>query len=398
MHITKLHRMYILSFLFTLHISLSAYVNSTFLSNFISPLYVGIIYTVASIVTLFLFSESADILKHFGNRRLVITLLLINMASLLGLISSTDPYLIACSFVAFLVTNTMVFFCIDIFIEHFGNPETIGKTRGFYLTIISIAWVISPLITSILIGGSGGYQMIYTIAFIATAITTIGLILSVKKFSDSVYKKTPFLATYRYLKANRHMLAITILNFILQFFYAWMVVYTPLYLFEHLGFGWDKIGVIFTIMLVPFVIFDLPIGILIDKYHVSKRKLLYIGILIMSLSTMSIAFLGAGSIALWALVLFLTRTGAAILETTSEIYFFTHISESDAYLLGVFRDMTSLAYILGPLLATLVFIFFPFKYLFIILGAFILSGFYYIPKLKHNHENTDNYGLPNTNQ
>ncbi len=391
MRLTKLNRMYLLSFLFTLHISLSAYVNSTFLADVISPGYVGIIYTIASLVTLFLLSESADILKYFGNRKLAIALLLINMAALTGLIASNDPYIIGLSFIAFSVTNTLVFFCIDIFIEHFGDPATIGKTRGLYLTIGSIAWMISPLITSLLIGSGGSsYRVIYLISFIACAITALGLVFSIRKFTDSVYKKTPFLATYRYLKANHHMLAITIINFILQFFYAWMVVYTPIYLFEHLGFGWDQIGVMFTIMLAPFVIFDLPIGILIDKYHVSKRKLLYIGIGIMSIATFSIAFIGVESIALWALVLFLTRTGAAIVETTSEIYFFTHITESDAYLLGVFRDMSSVAYIIAPLIATLLFLFLPFKYLFIILSCIILAGLYYIPYLKYSHEPSKN--------
>jgi MFS family permease len=390
----KVNRMYILSFLFTLHISLSAYVNSTFLTGIISPVYVGLIYTIASVVTLVMFSESASILKYLGNRKLVIALLLINMIGLSGLILSSDPYIIGLSFIAFTVTNTLVFFCIDIFIEHFGNPLTIGKTRGLYLTIINIAWVMSPLITSFLITKEGGYRTIYLIALITTAVTTAGLVFSVRKFTDSVYEKTPFLATYRYLKTNRHILAITIINFILQFFFAWMVVYTPIYLHNTIGLGWDKIGIIFTFMLAPFVIFGLPVGMLIDKYHISKRKLLYIGTAIMSLSTLSIAFINTQSVALWALVLFLTRMGASIIETTSEVYFFTHITEKDAYLLGIFRDMTPLAYIIAPLIGTLIFTYLPFAYLFIILSGIVLCGMYYISHLKHNHEPT----LSNQNQ
>src|SRR5574343_531078 len=107
------------------------------------------------------------------------------------------------------------------------------------------------------------------------------------------------------------MMAVNIINFILQFFYAWMVVYTPIYLYEHMRFTWDSIGVIFTIMLAPFVIFGLPVGILIDKYHVKKRTLLYIGFVIISLATFMISFIESKDIALWALVLFLTRTGAS---------------------------------------------------------------------------------------
>ena len=387
--------MYILSFLFTLHISISAYVNSTFLTEFISEKYVGLIYTAGSLITLILLAKSSGILKRLGNRGLVMWLLVINMIALTGLITSVDPRVIAVSFIAFITTNVLTLFSIDIFIEHFGDPKTIGKTRGLYLTIISLAWMVSPLITALLIGSGGGYLAIYAIAFFVTALTTIGLSLSVRKFRDKSYRKTPFLETYRYLKTNKHMLAITLINFILQFFFVWMVVYTPIYLIEHLGFTWDQIGVVFTIMLAPFVIFGLPVGILIDKYHVKKRTLLAIGFVIMSISTLSIAYISTTSVALWALVLFTTRVGASIVEATSEIYFFTHVREEDAYLLGVFRDMTPVAYMVAPLLGSLVFIFLPFKSLFTILAIFVLAGLYYVTKLKHSHGPEL---IPNTNK
>jgi MFS family permease len=389
--ITKINRMYILSFLFTLHIALSAYVNSTFLSGIIDEKYVGILYTLASISTLLLLSKSANVLKYFGNRRLTLLLLLINMISLVGMITSKNPYIIGASFVAFVSTNTQILFCIDIFIEHFGNKKTVGKNRGLYLTIINLAWMASPMVAAFLITKEGGYKTIYILAFLTTIIMTIGLLLSVKTFKDRTYQKTPFLETYRYLKTNHHMLAITVINFILQFFYTWMVVYTPIYLYQHMGLGWNKIGIIFTIMLAPFVIFSLPIGVLVDKYHVKKRTLLYVGFVIIILSTLLIPTITTKSVLIWGAILFATRVGASIIETTSEIYFFTHIKEEEAYLLGVFRDMTPVAYIVAPLLSTIIFVFLPFKSLFIILSIILLAGFYYIPHLKHNHD----YGISN---
>lgn len=381
-----MNRMYVLSFLFTLHIALSAYINSTFLTRIISEKYVGILYTIASLATLLLLTKSVNLLKNFGNRKFILWSLMVNMISLAGMIVSKNPYVIGSAFIAMTATNTLVIFSIDIFIEHFGDPKTIGKTRGLYLTIINIAWMLCPLVTAFLMVKEGGYIAIYVLSFIATIIMAMGLFFSVRTFDDKKYKKTPFLETYNYLKTNHHMMAITMINFILQFFFALMVVYTPIYLYNHIGLNWDEIGVIFTIMLAPFVIFGLPVGILIDKYHIKKRTLLYIGILIMSISTLSISFITTKSIALWSLVLFMTRMGASITETTSEIYFFTHTGEEDTYLLSVFRDMTPVAYIIAPLIGTVILFFLPIKSIFAILGIIILSGFYYIPKLKHNHE------------
>ena len=386
--ISKIKRMYILSFIFTLHIALSAYINSTFLTGIIKETFVGILYTVSSLVTLFLLSKSVNMLKDLGNRRLTLTFLFFNMLSLVGLITSKNPYIIGTSFVIFTATNTLILFCIDIFIEHFSDPTKTGKTRGFYLTIVNIAWMLSPLITAFLITQEGGYKIIYLLAFLMVTIMTIGLLFSVKTFKDRTYNKAPFLETFRYLKTNKHLFSIVMINFLLHFFFAWMVVYTPIYLFDHMHFTWDQIGVIFAIMLVPFVILGLPIGILIDKYHVNKRKLLYIGFIIMIISTASITFISSISLALWALILFITRVGASIIETTGEIYFFSHVKDEDAYLLGIYRDMLPLAYIIAPLVATAVFLLLPFKFLFIVLGVVMMLGFYLIPKLKHNHENT----------
>lgn len=383
--------MYILSFLFSLHIALSAYINSTFLSEIFDVKFVGILYTISSIVTLLLLSKSANILKHFGNKKLTLILLLVNMLSIVEMITSKNPYIVGASFVAFVSTNTQILFCIDIFIEHFGNKKTIGKNRGLYLTIINLAWMASPLIASFLITKKGGYTTIYIVAFITTIIMTIGLLFSVKTFKDKTYKKTPFLETYKYLKTNSHMLAITMINFILQFFYAWMVVYTPIYLNENVGLSWGQIGIIFTIMLSPFVFLGLPIGILIDKYHIKKKTLLCIGFIIISISTYLIAGMTTKSILLWGLLLFTTRIGASIIETTSEIYFFSHIKEEETYLLSIFRDMNPVAYIIAPLISTFIFVFFPFKFLFIILSIVLLFGFYYITQLKNDSKLPDSY-------
>lgn len=388
---TKITRMYVLSFLFSIHIALSAYVNSTFLLNIISEKYVGILYTISSAITLILLTKSVNLLKYFGNRRFILVSLLVNMISLVGMITSKNAYVIGASFVALMATNTLVYLSIDIFIEHFGNPESIGKTRGTYLMIVNLAWMLCPLATSFLITKEGGYVSIYILSFIATIVMAIGLVFSVRKFEDKSYTKTPFIQTYKYLKENHHMLAITMINFILQFFFALMVVYTPIYLYEHIGFGWGQIGIIFTVMLAPFVIFGLPIGILIDKYHVRKRTLLYIGILIMSISTLSISYVTTLNVAIWAFILFMTRTGATIVEATGEIYFFTHTKEEDAYLLSVYRDMNPVAYIVAPLVGTLIFIFLPFKFLFTILAIIVLAGLYYIPHLKHNHSSAQTF-------
>lgn len=391
----KINKIYILAFLFSLHISISAYVNSTFLSEIVGEKYVGILYAISSFLILLLLSRSSYILGKIGNRKFVFILLLINMIAILGLITSPIPYIVSIAFILFQTTNTLVFFSLDIFIEHFEGKGVVGKSRGLYLTINNLAWILSPILTGFLISQAGGYKTIYTIALVAVIIMLAGLILSIKRFKDTKYTRKPFFDTYRFLEKNTHIFAINMIFFILQFFYVWMIIYTPIYLNEHIGLGWEKIGIIFTIMLLPFLLVSIPVGILIDKYNFSKRKILFLGICVAALATMSIPFIQKGTwIYAWAIALFFTRVGASIIETTSEIYFFSHVKEEDSNLLSFFRDMSPLAYLVGPLLGTAILSFINIRYMFFVLGAILLCALYYIPRLKHNHK----YEIPNPNK
>src|SRR3989339_1188469 len=102
----KIKRMYALSFIFTLHISISAYISSIFLTGIMKESFIGILYTIASLITLILLTKSSSILKNFGNKKSTIVFLLINIIALLGLITSSNPYIIGTSFILFTITNT----------------------------------------------------------------------------------------------------------------------------------------------------------------------------------------------------------------------------------------------------------------------------------------------------
>src|SRR3972149_2289795 len=105
----------------------------------------------------------------------------------------------------------------------------------------------------------------------------------------------------------------------------------------------------FTIMLLPFVIVQYPLGKLADK--IGEKELLNIGIIVMSFATLAIPFLGSANFFLWAGVLFLTRVGAAMVEAMTEIYFFKKINTEDSEVISFFRNTYPVAFIFAPLIA-----------------------------------------------
>lgn len=200
-------------------------------------------------------------------------------------------------------------------------------------------------------------------------------------FIDPKYKKISVKKTATFFVKNKNVSKIYLINLILKFFFAWMVIYTPIYLHHTLGLGWSQIGIIFTIMLLPFVILSYPLGRLSDT--MGEKQMLMWGFLIAALATLSIPFISTPTVWMFALTLFCTRVGAATIEVMSESYFFKSVSEENADAISFFRNTGPVSFIIAPLLAVPVLYYVPsFKYIFFVLGAIMLGGYLIVLKLQ----------------
>jgi hypothetical protein len=81
---------------------------------------------------------------------------------------------------------------------------------------------------------------------------------------------------------------------------------------------------------------------------------------------------------IWTGVLFLGRTGAAIVEDMSEIFFFKQVDGRNAGYMGFYRRMRPLAYIVGPLTASILLRLelVTLGGLFVVLAAVMFAGLY----------------------
>ena len=198
-----------------------------------------------------------------------------------------------------------------------------------------------------------------------------------RNFKDPVYIDTPFLKTFTKLKQKKNIYHIFIIRTLLQFFYSWMVIYTPIYLHKYIGLDWTIIGTIFSIMLLPFLLFQISLGTLADKKF-GEKEILNIGLILIALTTAILSFISPDATWwTWAGILFLTRTGASSIEIMTESYFFKKVDEKDADIISFFRMARPIAYIIGPALASLTIFLVDFRFIFLVLGVIMLSGLKY---------------------
>ncbi len=369
--------MYFIGFIFNLSYAIPTYINSTFLSKILTDggvpggeALVGIIYAAGSIGAIASFIEMPRILKRFGNLKTTLGLLAINLVSLIGMIMGGGPLAVVFSFILNFVAIALTNYTIDMFLESFSSNASTGKIRGTFLTSVNAAWLISPVIAPLILG-QDQYVNVYIVSALLL-VPTLGVVYAtLKKFQDPTYNRIPFWQSIGEIWTNRNMRGVLISQLFLQFFYAWMVIYMPIYLHETVGFEWTTIGIIFSIMLLPFVLIEAPLGRLADSKY-GEKEMLSIGFVIMAVCVFLIPFVTDHNAVVWATILFTSRIGAAMVEIMADTYFFKQVNAANAHLISFARIMRPLAYIISPIAATVLFIAFDIKALFIFLGFLLV--------------------------
>ncbi len=366
--------------------SIPAYVNSSFLTKFLSEEGIGWLYAITSFITIVLMLLTPRLIRRFGNKNILAWYTGLSILAIIPLAYPTQKVIpILTAFGIYLILGYLIHYALDVYLENVSEDKQTGLIRGVYMTFYNLAWLISPLLAAYLVS-QGNYNLVYGVAgfaLIPLFLITIFCLKEnhdIKTASSTVWEELKYLWTDKTQDA-KNIWNILVIDFLLQFFYAVMVVYMPLYLHDHLGLSWGAIGLVFTIMLLPFVLFELPLGKIADKW-LGEKEILIGGVIIITLSTMATAFLNLPSWILWAIILFLTRTGAATIEIMKETYLFKKIDGVDTGIISLSRINVPFAYLVGPVFVSIVLMFFDFKYVFLLLGLVMLLGLKYAWGLK----------------
>jgi len=366
---------YAFAFFWALSGALVSYIQSSFLGQFTATEYVGLYVAAATLVSLLAIWHLPRFIRAYSNYQISFVLIIVLAASYFLLGQATNAWLVLLFFIVNFLTANLLGINIDVFLEDISVDVKTGRIRTRFMTIVNVAWVLAPLVMGN-ITGLDAYASVYFWSGIALLPAVLLLFWQRRFLQDKVeYKSRQFGRLSEIFFSNRNLRNIFFTHFVLRFFYCWMILYTPLYLHEQIGFSWPQIGIIFTIMLLPFIVFEIPAGILADRY-LGEKEMLIAGWLVMSGATAAIFFLTSASAAVWAAVLFSTRVGAALVEAMQESYFFKIIDKQDIDIISIFRNLSSLSWLMGSLAAVAFLVFLPLEYLFLALAAILLCAVY----------------------
>jgi predicted MFS family arabinose efflux permease len=281
-------------------------------------------------------------------------------------------------FIVHLITVPLIIFNLDVFMEErIGDDESgTGSSRGLVLTLASLVGALSPLISGLLVDTADAD---FTNAYVVSALTLIPVLIVLlvyfRTFSDPKYGEIDVFSAIHSFWININIRSVFIAHFLLQMFFMMMVVYTPLYLTGSIGLNWEEFGIVMFFAQLAYVIFEYPIGIIADRY-IGEKEMMAVGFLIIIISTAWMSFITISSVLVWSIIMFTTRVGAALVEVTTESYFFKQTKSSDAQIISFFRITRPLSYVLGAVIASLALLYLPFNLLFIVFAMLMVPAMF----------------------
>lgn len=383
MPVTKktLYSVYLATFFYSLHYAITLYLESTYMAHFVPAQTVGLLFTIAALISIVIHFNISPILRRVGNYTFILWLVVFEVFALFTLATSELKELIIVAFIFHQTLINLIFLSLTVFSEAFSKDETTGGTRGIFLTVVNLAILCGPLIASQATG-----DFFFRDVFLWSAMLVLPILFFVGKnlrgFRDPNYNKITFVDTLRRIITEKSLHLILSIQFLLEFFYGTMVIYLTVYLFKVVGIEIkDILGIIYPVMLLPFVIFPYISGVLADKKF-GEKEMLFVGFLMISIFTLFLSFITSKEIIVWATALFMTRIGATLVETMTESYFFKHVDATDAEVIGFFRNLRPLSYVMVPIVASVFLSIFPLQYIFAGLAIVMLLGLRYTYLLK----------------
>ncbi|EKE21253.1 MAG: Multidrug-efflux transporter [uncultured bacterium] len=382
----RVHFINITSFLMGFAAALFAYVISSYFKEVLGTDNVGFIYLLAYLIILFILLHLHKIVYIFGKSFILHLSIILKIISVFGLVMFPVSFTGIWFLVLYTIAGTLSWTILSSILESFSVDNESGRIRGMHLSISNAGYLMGPLLSSQLLNKYG-----FNGVFLASLIVYIGIfifnLIYIRRTNHKFSTKINVSELLKKVYKRKNIMRIYYVSFVLEFFYALMIIYVPIYLLEK-GFTWDQLGVAFTVMLIPFVLVQYPVGLMADK-KTGEKEFLIFSFFILGISTLLFYFSDSKDIMVWTTILVLGRIGAALIEILRESYFFKRIDGNDVDIVDFFNTSRPVAFIVATAISSILLLFFSTTSVFLLVAIVCFSAIYPALKLADNKSERD---------
>lgn len=348
-----------------------SYTLFAYLSTFIPTAQVGFVLAAASAIALVTFFFLPRVVAHYGAQQTALWFSFAEIFLLFGSAAVSRSIVSAVLVVCAASIIPLILYELDLLLEAtFHGEEAAGRARTFFLTGGNLGAITAPLLIGVLLANADRYAFVFFAA--ASCFALFVVLFSGRRLPHGASPHVSHIThSLKRLVRDRDLAAVTVGHLVLYFFYVWAPLYIPVYLHSVLGIPWVTLGWAFSVMLLPFILIEYPIGWISDNI-LGDKEFMFAGFCIAGASLASIGlFTQETPFAFILVALIMTRIGAALIESTTEDHFFRRVSKRDLVSVSVFRGVWPLATTFAPLLGGIFLLWVGYQGFFFITGGIV---------------------------
>lgn len=306
-------------------------------------------------------------------------------------------YIFAVLAVITTILSTLKITSFGIIIRDKSRETELSRNEGVMYTLMNVAWVIGPFLAGIL-SELFGISFIFIISAIFTILALISFKVSGvkdsnlrKKIDRNIFKN------FREFFRNKDRVLIYILGGGTPSWWALIYLFIPMFIIQS-GLQIQWVGFFLFAIAVPLIVFEYIFAKSAGK--VGFKKMFKTGFFILFLAALSCflisdisVIMGISNIYVILIILILASIGAAMCEPTTEAYFFDLMkTKEELHFYGPYNTNLEVSRLIAYSVPSLILIFFPFKFIFLLYAAIMLFLFFLSFKLReiiekrhHNH-------------
>lgn len=329
---------------------------------------VGAFFSLLSIVSYFLFIPLVE--KTEKGKLYIYSILVVLLTYILFAINRKF-YLFVILASVFVIAMALRMMAFGLLVKDNSCKRQLSRNEGIIYTVANMAYVIGPLLAAF-VADRFGMNSVFTLGAVFLLISLV-LFKCSGMHDGNVKKKTDdgiLRNFFDFFKDKERRLAYYIRGGI-TFWWALIYLFVPIYIMRHgLGIKW-----------VGYFLFSVAVPLVLCEYYFSKvagrkgfRRIFSQGYLLVAVLVFACFFVS--NIYMVLSLLTLASFGMAMLEPTTEAYFFDILKEKECLrYYGPYKTVQDVGNLLGKLFSALLLVFLPFEYLFLMFGFFMLWMF-----------------------
>ncbi len=373
--LTRIARLAIIGFLTSFAGAFIDTIWAVYMQDFLGNMaWVGFFSAFLTIIAFFSFFFFIPFIEKKDKSKLYsLSLFLFFLAYLLVAINK-NAYIFAILAVIITILTSLRINSFGIIVRDESCKKELVRNEGVMYTLMNVAWVIGPLLSGLL-SEFLGISFIFTIsaifillAFISFRVSRIkDMNLKKKKIDRNLFKN--FAEFFR----DRNRVLSYIIGGGVFFWWALIYLFVPMQIIDK-GLPIEWVGYFLFAIAVPMILLTYFFAKTAGK--IGFKKIFKIGFFILFASALLCFFIENIYIILGVLVL--ASVGAAMLECTTEAYFFDLVNKKEElHFYGPYNTNLEVSRLIAYSIPSLILIFLPFKFIFLFF-AFIMAILFFV--------------------